>query len=39
MSFATDWLNENGITLPGRFDLLEMAVAGVLVLMAASVMQ
>lgn len=34
MSFATDWLNENGITLPGRFDLLEMAVAGVLVLVS-----
>ncbi len=34
MSFASDWLSENGIALPGRFDLLEMAVAGALVLVS-----
>ncbi|SEL55295.1 Mechanosensitive ion channel [Sphingomonas palmae] len=34
MSFASDWLTENGIALPGRFDLLEMAVAGALVLVS-----
>ena len=34
MNFATDWLNENGIALPGQFDLLEMAIAGGLVLVS-----
>ena len=34
MSFANNWLIENGIVLPGRFDLLEMAVAGALVLVS-----
>ena len=34
MSFANDWLIENGIALPSRFDLLEMAVAGGLVMVS-----
>ena len=34
MNFATNWLNENDIALPGQFDLLEMAIAGGLVLVS-----